>query len=163
MLKLFVGALLVFLSTFPRVVEASTLESISEKKIQQLQTKFSSGTRPSLNQLLAKKEWTCKLYGIRSRLQTYERSKFYSFKKMKKERALRNTGAQIFSTYQLQSTALVAQKGPLQEHIRWTQDGGIISEMSLAGDAKPSALKSGKELLAAGRKQALVVAFTSCK
>ncbi|MCB0420856.1 MAG: hypothetical protein KDD61_07660 [Bdellovibrionales bacterium] len=162
-MKLAMFGFLVFLFTFPRVASSATLESVNHQTISQLQENFQKGHVPTLKHLLKKSKWTCKLYGVRSKLQTYQRDNFYEFKKSPKPKVIFNYGAQLFTSYKVQPNSLVASKGSLAEHIKETEDGKIISEMSIAAHSNLEKFKKENEVSSAIRPNSVVVAYTTCQ
>ncbi|MCB0390778.1 MAG: hypothetical protein KDD58_05795 [Bdellovibrionales bacterium] len=136
--------------------EALEITNITEDVIKGLQNEFIAGTRPELNQL-KKPHWNCKLYGMRSRLQSTKKADFYRFKLANNQ--IKNSGSQIIKDYKSTETGLFGQTGPLTEEVRLAADGRLIGEMSIKkksektpllahNDQVKSIAKSGNEVIA---------------
>lgn len=75
--------------------------------------------------------WTCDMYGVRTRLQVQRGIKLYQFKK--ESEAWRNSGAQVVAQYTAKDDHLNGVNGRLIDQIKMTDDGSLISRLSLGG------------------------------
>ena len=105
------------------------MEYISPEKKQELERQFeeadfSSATAGALKQ----KQWTCDMYGVRTRLQVKRGVKLYNWKQ---QANWSNSGAQIVRDYKTENGRLVGITGPLEDQVKLSANGQIISRLSL--------------------------------
>ncbi len=81
---------------------------------------------------LREKTWTCSLYGIRSHMQIERGLRLYRWNGP----LWHNTGAQAVSEYQLEASALVGVKARLEDQVKVTEDGHLVSRLSLSAAPK---------------------------
>lgn len=151
--------LLIFSLLLP-TAEAVEITNINDQVVKDLQNKFASAKSPD-EQRLAKNNWNCQLYGMRSRLQSTKKDNFYKFSFAKSN--VKNSGSQIIKEYQRTEVGLSGKTGPLFEVVRSTEDGRLIGEMSIAknGEAPQVPIKTAKiESLAKSGNE--VIAYSVC-
>jgi hypothetical protein len=149
----------VFSMIYPSV-EASEVLNIDSNLISRLQDDFKSGRSPDQKKLNEKSSWNCKLFGMRSRLQTLEKPNFYNFSSQ--GAGLKNTGTQIVKNYELSSSGLKGTTGPLVEEVRQTPAGILIGEMSIISPSPNDAANTGsiRSIANLGKE---VIAYSVCK
>ena len=151
--------ILVFSMIYPSV-EASEVLDIDSTLISSLQDDFKSGSIPDQKRLKEKSSWNCKLYGMRSRLQTLEKPNFYNFRLQGTE--LKNSGTQIVKNYEQSNSGLKGTTGPLTEEVRLTSDGKLIGEMSIGNTSsiESSNNRTVRSIANLGKE---VIAYSVCR
>jgi len=109
--------------------DALEMEYISPEQKQELErqfekAEFSAATAGALKQ----KQWTCDMYGVRTRLQVKRGVKLYNWKQ---QADWSNSGAQIVRDYKVDNEKLVGLTGPLEDQVKVSSNGKIISRLSI--------------------------------
>ncbi len=120
-------------------------ELITKAKMTELTKEFNDSASSKIEQSKLEKEWSCDMYGARSRYQAERGIRLYAFKTLKDSSELSNNGAHIFKTYKVsdEKNELKGEKSSLKETIRWTKKGQLISKLETRDNT--------------------LVAFSSCK
>ena len=158
----FILLLLVVSLLKPAETRALELEVITAEKSQQLTSLFSQSRNPTPLELLKKESWTCKIHGMRSRIQVHQRSDFYKFFQLPTSELI-NSGAQDVSVYDYKDSALVGKSKNLTDIIRITPTGKLIAELSTTESSTLSKSIFGDITPARGDKNSVVIAYTTCK
>ncbi len=152
--------LLVFSLILP-TAEAVEITDINDQVVKKLQSDFKSSIAPDLKVLNEKKNWDCKLFGMRSRLQTTKKTQFYKFSQ--KLAKISNSGSQVIKEYLTTPTGLRGQTGPIIEEIRFTADKRLIGEMSLkVARNLSSKTREAKKVQSIAHNDLEVIAYSVC-
>jgi hypothetical protein len=106
------------------------MEYISPEKKQELEMQFDKADFSSKSvSTLKQKVWTCDMYGVRTRLQVKRGVKLYNWKA---ESDWHNDGAQVVRDYKNVGGKLIGSTGPLEDQVKLTSQGRLISRLSIA-------------------------------
>lgn len=107
---------------------AAEVEYISPEQHTKLENLFKDATfNPEKDaKTIQNHEWSCDMYGARSKMQVQHGLKLY---KLSKE--WQNSGAQLVSEYKSESTALIGRKDRFEDQVKITKDGQLVSRLSL--------------------------------
>ena len=110
------------------VGHALELEYVSPLKQKELESEFARADF-SNGALVKNKEWTCDMYGVRSRLQVKRGIKLYQWSDRE---SWHNDGSQVVSEYRLQGRMLtgISKKG-IEDQVKLTANGRLISRLSV--------------------------------
>ena len=112
---------------------AFELEYISPERSTALANQFDNATLTENQQSLLsqKKAWTCSMYGVRTRLQVQKAVKLYSWTSPSQGQ-WQNGGTHPVAKYVYQGKllALVGQTDQLQDEVRLTNRGQLVSRLS---------------------------------
>lgn len=107
---------------------AIEMEYISPQKKKDLEVEFEKAEFSSKNaDILKQKQWTCDMYGVRTRLQVKRGVKLYNWK----DSGWHNDGAQIVRDYKAEERGLIGSTGPLEDQVKMNSKGQLISRLSL--------------------------------
>jgi hypothetical protein len=111
---------------------AADLEYISPEQTKALADQFSGARLTEKDQQLlkTKKAWSCDMYGMRTKLQVQHGIKLYQWKSGSPDWT--NTGAQPVAAYKLDNGTLVGKSNRLEDDVRMTPSGRLISRLTLA-------------------------------
>lgn len=133
--KAYFSSLLLTTALLGSLASAVDLEYITPAQSQELADRF-SGARltDSDRQELAttKRNWSCDMFGMRTRLQVQRGLKLYEFQPASSAGQLKNGGAQPIESYTLENGALVGRSARVQDRVRVTGHGELISQLSLS-------------------------------
>jgi hypothetical protein len=131
---------------FSGLCQALDMEYVTDQQRQQLETLFSaSDFSPHEDSAkMAGKSWTCDMFGVRSHLQVQRDVKLYDWSEVKGD-VWNNRGAQLISSYRSEGKALVGHSERLEDRVKITKDGRLISRLS------------------ARTPQKVVIAYSVCK
>ena len=137
---------LVFCSGLGRAIE---MEYVTQEQSEQLASLFSSASFSHKEHAskMSGKSWSCDMYGVRSHLQVQRDVKLYQWSDSK-DKVWHNKGAQLISAYKPGPKVLVGQSGRLEDQVKFTPDGRLISQLS-AGPLDTA--------------QKVVIAYSVCK
>ena len=76
------------------------------------------------------REWTCDMYGMRTRLQVKRGVKLYRFDEGREE-TWHNRGAQLVEDYRLADGRLTGTRRQLEDQVKVTPQGKLISRLSV--------------------------------
>lgn len=115
---------------------APEVEYISEEKQKQLETLFNSGHfDPSKDSAKVQANtWNCEMYGMRTRMQVQRGLKLYKWTREKND-VWQNGGAQLVSEYKCEGSSLVGRRDRFEDQVKLTEDGVLISRLSLISPA----------------------------
>lgn len=80
------------------------------------------------------------MYGVRSRMQVQRQVKLYRFRQLPNSPTIQNSGSQVVSSYKLENNNLVGRDSRLEDQLRLTAEGKLISRLSLRAAASPTVL-----------------------
>lgn len=141
--------------------EAIDIADINDRVVEKIQLDFKSSLAPTKSSLSEKPNWSCQLYGMRSRLQTTKKADFYRFSP--KIARIDNGGSQIIRSYTLSEAGLKGNNGPIVEVIRKTKDGRLIGEMALkVNRADKSRSTAAKKVKSIANTELEVIAYSVC-
>jgi len=104
------------------------MEYISPEKSKELEELFSkSSFEASQSEAIKQKEWTCDMYGVRTRLQVQHGVKLYRFE----SESWQNSGAQPVEEYKPESKELLGQAPRFEDRVRVTDKGQLISQLTV--------------------------------
>lgn len=104
------------------------MEYISPEKSKELEQLFAKSTfEVKKSESIKQKEWTCDMFGVRTRLQVQRGVKLYSFKK----ESWRNSGAQLVEDYKPESKELLGRADRFEDRLRVTDKGQLISQLTV--------------------------------
>jgi hypothetical protein len=104
------------------------MEYISPEKNKELEALFAkSSFEAGQSEAIKQKEWTCDMYGVRTRLQVQHGVKLYRFK----SDSWRNSGAQPVEDYRIEAKELRGQASRFEDRVRVTEKGQLISQLSV--------------------------------
>lgn len=116
-------------------VMAADLEYVSPQKQHDLEVQFAQAhfNADKDSARVRDHQWTCDMYGVRSRLQVQRGLRLYKWPTSSStgSGAWYNKGAQIVSDYHPESAALVARNSRVQDEVKLTQNGELVSRLSL--------------------------------
>lgn len=123
--------LLIFLAILNFPAFSADVEFISQEKQHELESKFDTGhfSANEDTQAIKSHEWTCEMYGMRTRLQVQRGLKLYKWNASAAE--WHNRGAQVVSDYKAEKSALVGRRDRFEDQVRLTKDGQLVSRLSL--------------------------------
>ena len=107
---------------------AADLEYISPEVTTRLADQFSAATLDGKDRI--QKAWTCDMYGMRTRLQIQRGIKLYELKPSTNGH-WKNAGAGPVTEYRPAQGALTGKTDQVEDQIRITKDGHLISRLSL--------------------------------
>lgn len=108
---------------------AIEMEYISPEKKQELERQFEKAEFSSKAAVaLKQKQWTCDMYGVRTRLQVKRGIKLYNWKD---QADWSNSGAQVVRNYKAEDGRLIGSTGSLEDQVKLNSNGQIISRLSL--------------------------------
>lgn len=113
--------------------QAAELEFISQDQANALGEQFSGAGTPTETLFSRKKNWTCDMYGVRTRLQVQRGVKLYEWSSEKG--AWKNGGAQPVIDYRLDKGTFSGRGPKVEDQIRATKEGRLISRLSSADDS----------------------------
>lgn len=114
--------------TLSLVAHGLEMEYISPEKHKELESLFrQSEFNLKKSENMKQKEWTCDMYGVRTRLQVKHGVKLYHWKST----SWHNDGVQPVQDYKPQSEELVGQSARFEDRIRMTAGGQIISQLTV--------------------------------
>lgn len=109
------------------------MEYISPEKSKELEQLFArSSFEEKKSEALKQKEWTCDMYGVRSRMQVQHGVKLYNFPKD----SWQNSGAQLVEDYKPGSQELLGQADRFEDRIRVTSSGQLISQLTVTSPSR---------------------------
>ena len=113
--------------------QAASLEYISPELTKALAAEFSSAGLGDKDQALLKdkKAWTCSMYGVRTRLQVQHGVKLYDWSQAVAS-GWKNSGAQPVVDYHVEGGALLGKSAKVEDRVRLTKEGKLLSQLSLA-------------------------------
>ena len=113
------------------LASAVDFEYITPEQSAALADRFSSAQLTAANQktLERKPGWVCDMYGMRTKLQVQRGLKLYNFSPT--HGGLKNAGAQPVDSYQFGKDAVVGHTPRLQDRLRMTASGELISQLSM--------------------------------
>ncbi|MBX3020573.1 MAG: hypothetical protein KF799_02755 [Bdellovibrionales bacterium] len=124
---------LALLSSLTGHADSAELEFISQEQTTALAQTF-EGASLSPEQLLQRNsKWSCDMYGMRTRLQVQRGVKLYEWSAH--DKTWTNSGAQPVANYQLENGTLTGKTPRLEDQVRATREGKLISRLSASGDA----------------------------
>jgi hypothetical protein len=104
------------------------MEYISPEKSKELEQLFAkSSFEAKQTEAIKQKEWTCDMYGVRTRLQVQHGVKLYRFK----GDSWRNSGSQPVEEYRPQAKELLGHASRFEDRLRITDKGQLISQLSV--------------------------------
>jgi hypothetical protein len=108
---------------------AAELEYLSPERQHELENQFQSARFDSANnaEKLRNREWSCEMYGVRTRLQVQRDVKLYRWP----SDSWNNLGAQILSDYKAEPSALVARSARFEDQVKLTTEGRLVSRLTL--------------------------------
>lgn len=113
------------------VAHAFDMEYIPPAKRQKLQTQFEQAR---INEQSLEKwqqvRWTCDMFGMQRHLQIRRNLNLYDFRRVKAGE-WKNNGAQMVVNYQFNEGQLKGKTGRFYDEVRLTQDGQLISRLTL--------------------------------
>lgn len=112
--------------------QASELEYISQTKASELGTQFTDANTPAESLLNSKKNWNCDMYGVRTRLQVQRGVKLYAW--TSEDGAWKNSGASPVSDYRMSKGTFSGRNAKIEDQIRITSEGHLISRLTTADD-----------------------------
>lgn len=159
-------ALFCGLVLFPSLSIAMELQAIPQQQVHALQEQFKISKAPQLKQV-ADKNWSCELFGMRSRLVVLKQNHFYRFSKASGHH-LHNNGAQIVKNYRVTSNEWIGHVGPIMDRVRLSNPHTLISELSIPRRMQTTALSDrisdeAADLPAIGHPRRVAVAYTVCQ
>lgn len=120
------------------IAQAVEFEHISLAQKAELEKQFEIATSAAAQaKVIENRKWSCDMYGVRSRLQVQRGVKLYSLKRQESGDFV-NSGAQVVSRYRNIGQALAGQTERLEDQIRISADGQLISRLSLRGPTQPN-------------------------
>ena len=126
---LLASLVLVFTLLVSVVGHAIEMEYISPEKKQELERQFEKAEFSSRSaSALKQKQWTCDMYGVRTRLQLKRGIKLYNWKQ---HNNWSNSGAQVVRDYKAEDGKLIGSTGSLEDQVKVSSNGQIISRLSL--------------------------------
>ena len=109
------------------------MEYISPQKNKELEELFAkSSFEAKKSATIKQKEWTCDMYGVRTRLQVQHGVKLYRFK----SDSWRNSGSQPVEDYRPEAKELLGQAQRFEDRVRITESGQLISQLSVTQPAR---------------------------
>lgn len=118
------------LSLIANGLEMEYISPEKSKELEQLFTKSSFEAKRS--DKIKQKEWTCDMYGVRTRLQVQHGVKLYNFKKD----SWQNSGEQLVEDYKPESKELLGQTGRFEDRVRVTSTGQLISQLTVTSPSR---------------------------
>jgi hypothetical protein len=118
---------LVLITAFAHALE---MEYISPEQKQKLVEDFEHAKLEKADAVLAK-QWTCDMFGVKSRMQVQRSVKLYALSKDALG-SIHNTGAQVVANYQLHNGVLSGKNGKFEDNLRMTADGQLISRLTVS-------------------------------
>lgn len=112
---------------------AADLEFISHEQTEKLATDFNKAAEATDALLTAKKEWSCDMYGMRTRLQVQKGVKLYNWSHASE--SWMNSGASPVAEYRLEKGVLKGKSERVEDQVRLTPDGKLISRLSTHGES----------------------------
>lgn len=108
---------------------AIELEYISPQMKSDLEAQFEKAQFSSKDLAAIKqKQWTCDMYGVRSRLQVKRGIKLYKWMPSKN---LQNDGAQIVRDYRESTDGVVGTTDRFEDQVKINSKGQLLSKLSL--------------------------------
>lgn len=119
-------------------LQALEMEYVSQEQHSELETLFSKATFSAEKhaQKISEKSWSCDMYGVRSRLQVQRDVTLYSWSKEDAGKTWHNKGAQLLSDYKTEPEALTGSNGRLEDRVKITADGRLVSQLSTTSPQK---------------------------
>jgi hypothetical protein len=129
--KTYLSSFILTTALLGSLASAVDLEYITPEQSSALADQFSTAQLTDADQstISHKPTWTCDMYGMRTKLQVQRGLKLYDFSK--DHGSLKNTGAQPVENYSYDKDALVGKTSRLQDRIRMTASGQLISQLSV--------------------------------
>jgi hypothetical protein len=157
-----VTILVLLFSAIYSTAEGTELTNIDDRVVENLQQKFSRAQLPSQDGLKLSRSRHCELFGMRSRLQTLKKSKFYEFHPS--SNGFINKGSQVIKNYYITSTGLKGQIGSVYEEVRMGETGELISEISLlpSNDFGRNPTSSNNKVASLAHTGQEVIAYAVC-
>lgn len=120
--------LLLFFFMSSVAAQAVEVEYISPQKQKQLEAMFNHAGFSARKdaRIFKEKNWTCEMYGMRSRLQVQRGLKLYKW-----SNDWHNDGAQVVSQYKAENFSLVGRGDRFEDQVKITKDGQLISRLTL--------------------------------
>lgn len=115
------------------------LEYVSPEQRGDLEKLFNSSEFPAQKEALklAGKTWSCDMFGVRSGLQVQRAVKLYSLSApLEGQLDWHNKGAQLITDYKSENKMLIGAQGRLEDRVKLTQDGRLISQLSIVTPEK---------------------------
>lgn len=148
------------LSLILPTAEAIEITAINEKLINELQRDFNLSQIPS-RENLDKAQWDCQLYGMRSRLQSTKKNKFYKLLFVS-DNKVTNSGSQIIKEYVATTKGLAGKAGPILEEVRRTAEGRLMGEISITPLVSEKVAVNVKKVESQARTGNEVIAYSVC-
>lgn len=127
---------LLFLSGI--IAQAVEFEHLSLEQKAQLEVQFERAkSLAELKKEVEGRKWSCDMFGVRSRMQVKRNVKLYSLKK-RDTGSYSNSGAQVVSQYRESGNTLHGENERFEDQVRVTEDGRLISRLSLRGPSQPN-------------------------
>lgn len=112
-----------------------SVHPMNQQQVNELKLQLASAKIPKQADL-KEKDWSCDLYGVRSRQRKEELEKFYKFKVSQSKVAnlgdqVANLGDQVIKSYRFEEHGLSGYTGPIRDLIRILPSGQLIGEISI--------------------------------